>query len=559
MKRLNNLSLRQKLFAVILLVLLANFVLLVLLGSTLFQAFYENNKLRELKRTANKISSVYSELGGSSELLYEQLSGIENRNNEAVIFQLGDDDRPTEIIYHSRLRVIDMAKLQASQSSQAVEFPSWQNADPAAGTTPVEGGIPVADDTPNTDSKTGEGAPPANENNDRTTHQSYRVQVVPALSPLPSSEQVDRLPALAQGELITNVESGFGGNHISIAMRLDDETFLVIDTPRAYITETAELAVRYSAFVSIGVLLVGAAAIYWLSGRFTRPISEMERVAQQIARLDFSASCPVLGNDELGALGASINHMSSELQRSIGVLEDDLKRQQETDRMRRRFISDVSHDFKTPLTLIISYAEAIRDGREPEHTAEYCDIITDEGNRLSQLVGRLLRLSRLESGMDTPQPTPFSLNQLLDDTVRTMRLPARQKQLEFTQNTCGEVIVNADYQMLCLVVQNLVENAVKYTRPGGKITLTTRLIPEGLCEVAIHNEGDPLSKEALERIFISFYRADDARERDGDSYGLGLAIVQTILLLHNSRCIAENTDDGVCFRFCLPTVSLDDN
>lgn len=522
---ISSMSIRKKLFAMILVILTINFLLLVLLGSTLFQSFYEGNKIRELRSTTSDITKIYSQNTTQSwESFYSEIDSVERRNNEVVIYKLAEEAPDSlEILYHSRMR----------NSFEAVRI------------EPL-------------DKKTDSNDSVESDKDEENLRIALRLSP-PALVPLYSRDMITQMTALEIGDLSVNTDHFGRGSRISIVSRLDEEVFLVMDTPREYITETADLAVKYSAFVSIAVLFVGAVIIYWLSGRFTKPIREIDAVAQQIATLDFSASCKVKGGDELGALASSINHMSDELQKSISVLQDDLAHQQETDRMRRQFVSDVSHDFKTPLTLMISYAEAIRSGKEPDKTGEFCDIITDEGNRLSRMVGRLLELSRLESGTVTLEAAPFSLNQLLDDTLRSMQLAVEGKRLSVTRHYSDEIIVNADYNKLCQVAYNLLDNAVKYTPEGGSVELVTRQLEGDLCEVNVINSGSHIDEAELDSIFASFYRADRSRERAQQSYGLGLAIVKTIVELHGQHCTACNTDDGVCFSFALPTLLLEDD
>ena len=545
MRWFRDLSIRKKLFLAIVVILAANFLLLVLLGSTLFQTLYEQSKLRELRKTADLLRASYQQDTQQSwEALFDQIFTVENRNSEVSIFRLRQEEGqpPMEMLYHSRLR-------GATAAMRIVRLP--------------EGGIKIETD------KDASGKAPA-EAEAAASAPAFRI-TPPPFYPLLTSRQLEQLPTLTGDQVITSAgyreQDGRAPSKISLLTRLDENLYLMMDSPREYLASTADLAVKYSAGLSIVVLLAGALVIYYLSGRFTRPIREMEQAAQQIARLDFSASCPANSQDEIGALGASINHMANQLQTSMDalmeksrLLERDLERQLETDRMRRQFISDVSHDFKTPLALMVSYAEAIRDQKDPARVAAFCDIITGEGNRLSQLVGRLLRLSRLESGMETLEETVFSISEALEEVARAFRLPAEQKELTLAIRCHSSLVVRGDYQKLLLVLHNLVENAIKYTPPGGDIRLVAEA-REGCCAIGVENTGSSLEEGSMEQLFTSFYRGRRAREREHrqeQSYGLGLAIVQSILTLHGSVCTAQNTPGGVCFSFALPLVEMEE-
>lgn len=534
MKCLYNMGLRKKLFVMMLAILLVCFVLITLLGNTFFCSFYESSKIGELKKTANQLYSSYNRNTEQSwQDLYDSIFSAENRNSTVVIFRLPKEhENSLEIVYHSRLRKMEIVEPSAPSPSLII---------------PLEPSTKIDDYTANI---TGRLGPP---------------NFIPAFN----RSLLDRLPSLEIGESITDIylnhQQKTDGGKIVLMCRLDNENYLMMETSREYINSVADLAVQYTAVVSLVVFFVGLLAIYYFSGRFTQPISEMEAVAKKISQLDFSDCCIVRSGDELGRLAGSINDMSQKLQSNVDrlvaandVLKDDLARQQETDQMRRQFITDVSHDFKTPLTLMTSYAEAIRDmyKEDSPELEEYCNIIVDEGNKLSAMVGKLLKLSRLESGMDTPEFTVFSLNELLDDTIRAHRLLCQKKSLTVTKQYCGEVIVNADYHNIELVVANLFDNAVKYTPENGLIRIVTSTTEQNLCQITIENSGQKIDEQELDRIFTSFYRADRSRDHSANSYGLGLAIVGTILEQHHQTCKARNTPNGVAFQFTLPIVEL---
>ncbi len=511
-------SIRRELFALILLTLALHVVVLLLAGSRLFERFYTAGKSAELKSAARLIQKNYREL---PENLFEVINEVENQNTMVTLFTLGEDGSCT-VDYHTRFRGRRMEQKEELSDGEMRLNP-----------------------------------PPISSFFDKIKPTYYL-----------NEEQLSQEAArLSQGKaplLVTREEDEFGAGRLRLVSVLEEGQYLLMDTPLEYIRSIAEQAVRYTFYLSVFTLMIGTLGIYLLSGRITRPIRHMQRVAEKIAQLDFSESCPVRSRNELGALGESINHMAGQLQQNIEklvaaneLLQSDLSRQQQTDRMRRQFIADVSHDFKTPLTLIISYAEALEEETDGELRREYTATIREEGGRLSRMVGSLLRLSQLECGMQKLEPALFCLDELLLEVVGAHRILAQKRELKVETRIESGLIVRADYQKAEQAAANLYENALKYAAQGGRVLVSAAAEGES-CRVCVENDGEKIPEEELPRLFESFYRADRSRRRDGQSYGLGLAIVKAIIELHGERCGCENRPGGVRFWFTLPLARLEE-
>ena len=497
------LSFRGKLFSLILLIMAANVVVLLCMGSTLFEGFYQSRKTDDLRDAARSIRQAYLEDQG---VLYDEISQIENQNVLVSLFVRGEDGR-LELTYHSR----------SAQMFPDREPPAWM-------------------DVP----------PQLKKEADRRFQQL-----------LEHLEQADDTLQVRQ------VEDQDQRPELALATRLGEGAYLYLQTPREYIKSVADLAVQYTAFLSIAILLVGSVPIYFLLNRVTKPVREVQRVAQRVAQLDFSQQCQVRGEDEFAKLGHSVNEMSRSLEEAVGklmaaneVLQSDLERQQQTNRMRQQFVANVSHDFKTPLALMVSYAEALLEQEPAGQRQEYCAIIINEGNRLSRMVGRLLCLSKLESGIDRVEESVFCLSEVVDQELKRQRILLERQGLAVQRELDDGLIVQADYQKIELVVQNLVENAVKYTPAGGQ--LRVRSFAQGeRCRVEVENTGQPIAQEDLGSLFDSFYRADKARTAS-EGYGLGLAVVRAVLEAHGQDYGAENLPDGVRFWFTLELAQLEE-
>lgn len=508
-------GIQQKLFFFVVAVLLFNIIILLLLGSAVFEKLYVNNKLQELENGADAIKSAYS-YGTDSDEYTAALTETENRN---IIVQVFHRDPAGEIIIDYSTRM----------------------------------GFKPHDNQP--DDRRGD------KFDEMMLNDFYTSLYDKGLEERPETEKY----------IIFN--SGGGNekaephqrNNLILYTKLEGDLYLSLDTPRQYLAETAELATKACATISLFTLVIASLALYFICRRITAPITEIQRTAEGIAELNFTARCAVHGSDELGRLSGAINDMSDSLQKNISDLEtanqllrDDLHRQEQQDMMRKRFIANVSHDFKTPLTLITSYSDSIRELNDDQRgqRLEYLDIISGEGGKMSHMVQALLNLSRLESGMVQLTKMAFSINEIINEITYKHKFLAEKRGLTVKRVLPDEIIVSADYQRIEQVFVNLFENAVKYTPEGGKIVVSTKRC-EGRCLVSVFNTGGGIAQSDLEKLFISFYRTDKAREQETQSYGLGLAIVRSIMELHGQAYGVRNLPEGIEFWFNLDIAQID--
>lgn len=525
-------GIQQKLFLIVLGALVANIVLLLVLGSTTFERLYERNKVQELKNGAKTVQAAFFL---DEEEYAAAIQSVENRNTLLRIFHM-DSSGELVVDYFTRMG-FSPAQADERNSRFARE--------------PIEQFF-------------------ASELPERLREEDY-VVLFPTtqmkLIELPtSSDSSDAQPAQTEEKKWDDKDRR--RSNIVLYARLSDSVFLSLETPQEFIAESADLAVKSCATISLITLTLAAVALYFLCKRIAAPIREMQRTADSIAAMDFSPRCAVTSTDELGHLAQAINEMSDSLQANIGKLEevnlrlrDDLHRQEQQDQMRKRFIANVSHDFKTPLTLITSYADSLRelDDSQREQRDEYCGIISAEGYKMTHLVQMLLSLSRLESGMVQIAPMPFAISEAIDGVVRSHALLAAKRGLTVECSVDGDLIVNADFQRIVQAFTNLYENAMKYTPENGDVRVEVSR-RDNACYVSVRNSGAQIPEEDLEKLFISFYRTDRARGgEDGQSYGLGLAIVRSILELHGQEYGARNTAGGVEFWFRLALAELDDD
>jgi len=233
---------------------------------------------------------------------------------------------------------------------------------------------------------------------------------------------------------------------------------------------------------------------------------------------------------------------------TIARLEKAVQYAQEAEQNRKQLTSAVAHELKTPLAVIHSYTEGLQERIAEDKRDQYLQVILDETRRMDAMVLEMLDLSRLEAGRVKLQRSNISLTQLTRQVFDRLALAARAKELQITLQLPEECTVNADGTRLEQVITNFAVNAVKYTPVGGKITV--QLQPLGKqWMLTVENDSPPLPQQALDRVWDTFYRADESRSSEGS--GLGLAIAKSIIDLHGGRCIARNSENGVIFGFLL--------
>jgi len=348
---------------------------------------------------------------------------------------------------------------------------------------------------------------------------------------------------------------------IALIGRLDGNGYMIIEKPLSLIDQNTTVARRFIMISGLLTLILGSAAIFIVSGRITKPVVNMTKTAKAIARQDFNEKVDYDGEDELGELARSINHISDELDGALGELRDanaklveDIERERKLEKMRRRFVSSVSHELKNPISMIQAYADGLLHNiaKNPEAMTEYAEIISDESDKMASLIKDLLDLSAYEAGT-------FSINKrTFDLTVLIKEILVRHKKLFNDKNIALERILpnacflNGDALRIEQIFVNYLENALRHTAEGGKVTVSLEQ-KDGKTRLSVFNTGCPIEEEELENIWTSFYKVRNNGLDPAVGTGLGLAIVKAISDLHGGSCGAYNRHDGVEFWVELPT------
>lgn len=280
----------------------------------------------------------------------------------------------------------------------------------------------------------------------------------------------------------------------------------------------------------------------------TKPLRKLAQQMNEFQRQELKSNAVINNSDEIVYLSATFSAMRQRIHEQFQKL-------QETDRLRRELISNVSHDLRTPLSSMQGYLEMLmRPNLANEERAKFVEIAFKHCNRLTQLVKELFELSKLDAGRVAPEREDFSLAELLQDVMQKYSLQAKQKNISLNMpNNSQLFMVNADISLIERVLENLIDNALRYTPKGGSVQLSLAQDKDEV-KVDIKDDGIGLAEVDIPHIFERYYSAQALTEYHQQSTGLGLAIVKRILELHDSIIEVESTlNQGTRFQFPLPT------
>lgn len=366
-------------------------------------------------------------------------------------------------------------------------------------------------------------------------------------------------PDFAQGLNGRDIYEGLltilGGQEISIRRELNGDWYFTVGVPfvsgdlvlGAVFIQTPAQEIEVGAGelllpvlgVALGIAVLAGTVLLAYLRRMLHPLSVLTHAAHAMSEGDFTVRAPEKQKDcpEMAELSSSFNTMAEKLS--------------ELEESRREFVANVSHELRSPITAISGYVEGMRDGTIPQAEFEtYLSIVSDETNRLKNLIGDLLKLSRLEKDGAALNLTRFDVCELLSRVLlhRTGDLEGKHMDVDcdFDPEPC---MVEADESRMEQVVVNLLDNAIKFTPDGGLIRMSVRR--EGsVCTVVVQDNGVGIAPEDRPHVFERFYTADKAHT-SGKGTGLGLSICQRIMEMHGQKITLLDTGEGAAFAFTL--------
>ncbi len=363
-------------------------------------------------------------------------------------------------------------------------------------------------------------------------------------------------------------DSKNGLNFILLSGTLDNGYVLYIRIPISSIRESVKISNNFSYLIGGMAIIIGGIVVLVISREFTKPIMELNDIAKRMSKLDFSKKYRISDtDDEINELGKNMNTVSEKLEKTIEQLkennielEKDIERKSKIDEMRKQFISDVSHELKTPIAIIQGYAEGLKENvnTDSESRDFYAEVILDEANKMDRLVKQLLELMKLEYGKREFNNQKFNIVELVQEVARKGNIMYEEQNIKIELDVPDKIYVFADDFYIEQVVTNYFTNAMKHVKAVNgqkKIKITIKELEEtNKVRVSIYNTGDKIKEENLSRIWNRFYKVDSSRNRSAGGSGIGLSLVKAIMVNYNNDYGVFNTEDGVEFYFELDKV-----
>ncbi|MEW9182195.1 HAMP domain-containing sensor histidine kinase [Bacillus mycoides] len=316
------------------------------------------------------------------------------------------------------------------------------------------------------------------------------------------------------------------------------------------VDEAVQMVQDYYIYIVAFVVILIFLASFYYSKQIAKPLLKINDTTKKIAHLDFTEKIPITSKDEIGDLSQNINTLSNKLHSHIGQLEQDIEKERKLENTRKEFIAGVSHELKTPLSIMKSCISILKDGVAEHKKDYYFQAMEKEVDKMDILILDMLELAKFESGTYNMKMDSFYIDGVIEEICEQLSAEIEKKELSVHKHICpAEVIGNQN--RIEQVIVNFITNAIRYTPEKEDIIIST-IDGKDHIKVCIENKGAHIEEEQLDKIWDRFYRVDAARKRSQGGTGLGLAISKNILELHDAEYGVKNTEDGVLFYFYLP-------
>lgn len=366
-----------------------------------------------------------------------------------------------------------------------------------------------------------------------------------------------------QYQLLRKNDTRLDSEYLVLVGVLENGDMILMRTAVESIRESAAISNRFLLFAGAAAIISSLLVAFFTTRHITKPLQQLTDISKRMVDLDFNAKYKSNRSNsyEVEELGNHINRLSENLERTISELktanvelQDDIEKKIQIDEMRKEFLSNVSHELKTPLALIQGYAEGLQEciNDDAESREFYCDVIIDEADKMNRMVKKLLTLNQLEFGNDQVVMERFNMTELITGVANSTKILREQKNIRLELENPEEAWVWGDEFKVEEVITNYMSNAINHA-DGEKMIRVFYTCSEDKLRVSVFNTGQPIPEEDLDKIWVKFYKVDKARTREYGGSGIGLSIVKAIMDSLHQQCGVINHEDGVEFWMELST------
>lgn len=346
-------------------------------------------------------------------------------------------------------------------------------------------------------------------------------------------------------------------SYVELIGQLDNGYIVYMRTNLDSIQENVAISNKFLAIVGFSATIIGSIIMFYVSNKFTKPILRLSEIAKKMTNLDFTVKYKVESKDEIGDLGSSINSLSKKLESTISELKGannelrlDIENKIKTNERQQEFVSNVSHELKTPIAIIQGYTEGLKENvyEDEEHRDYYCDVIIDETKKMNQMVKGLISLSHLESGDGEIEFEHFDIVAVINSMINSNLILFEHNDISLIFNQTEPVYVWGDVYMVEEVLSNYISNAINHAHDNKVIEMKVTQKNE-VVRISVFNTGKNIPENELDKVWDKFYKVDKARTREYGGSGIGLSIVKAIMNSLNQKFGVNNYEDGVEFWF----------
>ncbi len=339
-----------------------------------------------------------------------------------------------------------------------------------------------------------------------------------------------------KGYGILTFEIENSGEMLVLEGDISDRYYIFFLKPVIPMIRSVSIYIEFFLYISIVIAIMSAVAAYFISAGFSKPIRELVDISERIAKLDFSKKYVAKGTSEINQLGLSLNEMSEKLSENIvqlyranTTLKNDITQKERNEQMRKEFLQNASHELKTPISVIASYTEMLKEKiiTDEADREYYYDVIYEETEKMTKIVKEMLMLAQFESHSEMLNIDNFNLTEVVEDVLETYDIIAKKENITIVSDIESGILVSADMLMIERAMSNYVSNAIYHVEGDDKIFVSLKKTSDGIV-FSVRNKTPVILDNA--KIWTSFYKGDES-----NGNGLGLSIVKAVMDSHNKK------------------------